>query len=416
MKYLVYIFLFVGMFASAAGTGDQKEQGPVDVTLWTFTDDLKKPIEKFQQENPDITINLVLFPWDEIATKLRPVLRSGKGAPDLFAVDMADVRTFVEAGYWLDLSGEFDIDASAVFDYVLDLGRDDQGNIRALAWQSTPGATYYRRSLAKQYFGTDDPKEIADKFSSTDNIIAMARELKEKSGGSVKLLGGRQDYTMFFRSLRESPWVVDNTFVIDPMMEYAMDFGKILYDEDLDAKTQLMTPEWFTGLKENTIFLALLPTWGLTYSLKGNVPETSGDWALTSSPAPWYWGGTWMGIYKDSPKKEAAWKFLEALSLNKDFGMWWAKETGDFPANRQIINELKDTVSDPYLSGQNTFEFFLEEAQKIRGDLVTKYDTQLNSAFDRALWEHLEGRMTKAEALQFLKDEVKTAYPDLTVE
>lgn len=416
MKYSAYIFLFTAVSLSAAGVKDRTEQGPVDVTLWTFTDDLKKPIEKFQQENPDIKISLVLFPWDEIATKLRPVLRSGKGAPDLFAVDMADVRTFVEAGYWLNLSDEFEINESAVFDYVLDLGRDNDGDIRALAWQATPGATYYRRNLAKQYFGTDDPQEIAAKFSSPENIIAMARELKEQSGGTVKLLGGRQDYTMFFRSLRKSPWVVDDTFVIDPMMEYTMDFGKTLYDEDLDAKTQLMTPEWFTGIKENTIFLALLPTWGLTYSLKGNVPETAGDWALTSSPAPWYWGGTWMGIYKDSPKKQAAWKFLEALSLNKDFGMWWVEETGDFPANKEIIDELKDTVSDPYLAGQNTFEFFFEEARKIRGDLVTKYDTQLNSAFDRALWEHLEGRMTKDEALQFLKDEVKTAYPELIVE
>jgi len=61
---------------------------------------------------------------------------------------------------------------------------------------------------------------------------------------------------------------------------------------------------------DSNIFGYVLPTWGLHYVLKANAPDSSGDWGLTNGPSSYFWGGTWLGIYVNSKKKDAAWKFV----------------------------------------------------------------------------------------------------------
>ena len=47
-------------------------------------------------------------------------------------------------------------EAAKTYPFVTDVGTYD-GVTKAYAYQATPGALFYRRSLAKEYFGTDDP-------------------------------------------------------------------------------------------------------------------------------------------------------------------------------------------------------------------------------------------------------------------
>ena len=52
--------------------------------------------------------------------------------------------------------------------YVDELSRDKEGDIRGLSWQSTPGGFWYKKALAKEYLGTDDPDELAAMLSDWD--------------------------------------------------------------------------------------------------------------------------------------------------------------------------------------------------------------------------------------------------------
>ena len=47
-------------------------------------------------------------------------------------------------------------------------------------WQGCPGTMIYRRDIAKEVFGTDDPAEVQKKVADWDTFKATAEELKEK--------------------------------------------------------------------------------------------------------------------------------------------------------------------------------------------------------------------------------------------
>ena len=45
----------------------------------------------------------------------------------------------------------------------------------------------YIKSLAKEYFGTDNPEEMEAIFTNWDAFIEKGKEVLQKSGGKVKM-------------------------------------------------------------------------------------------------------------------------------------------------------------------------------------------------------------------------------------
>lgn len=393
-------------------------QDEITLSLWSFTDELTRPIERFEQMYPNIKIELTIVPSEEYPSKLKPVLRTGKNAPDIFTGEFAYVKDFVESGIWDDLSKPpYNADVSELVDYQVEMGTDSTGALRAISWQTTPGGFFYRRSIAKEYLGTDDPVEIGKMLSSVDKFIETGRLLKEKSNGKIKIIPGYADYSWYPLSARKSSFISDkNEFVIDPTLVEFFDTAKILREEDLTEKIAQWSPPWFEGMKAGSnIFGYVLPTWGLHYVLKANAPDSSGDWGLTNGPSSYFWGGTWLGVYANSKNKEAAWKFVHMMTLDHETLKWWATLTGDFVGNQVVFEEIKGTFSDPYLNGQNHYEFFAKEAPKIDSSIVSRYDLELNNMLLGAIGNYIDGLKTKEEAIQSFKDDVENAYPELIV-
>ena len=112
----------------------------ITLSLWSFTDELTRPIERFEQMYPNIKIELTIVPSEEYPSKLKPVLRTGKNAPDIFTGEFAYVKDFVESGIWDDLSkAPYNADVSELVDYQVEMGTDSTGALRAISWQTTPG-------------------------------------------------------------------------------------------------------------------------------------------------------------------------------------------------------------------------------------------------------------------------------------
>ncbi|MDD5622180.1 MAG: extracellular solute-binding protein [Actinomycetota bacterium] len=397
------------------------------VEFWCFATEFENFIPKFNEIYPNITINWTNIPNEEIASKLETALGAGTGAPDVFVGEIAYVKKWVDSGVWENLSAAPYNAEELVGDttpYVVDAGRDADGNIRGLSYQATPGGVFYRRSMAQEYFGTDDPDEIAALMSTLDGYIDMGRTINEESGGENFLLPGWQDLQWFPFNARTNPWVLDGQLMIDqPILDY-FDQAKTIRDEGLDNKLAQWSAEWFAGMNGN-IFSYILPTWGLFYVLDPTVnpaePEegveyTSGDWAVTGGPASYFWGGTWLGIYKDSPVKDIAWEFVKYITTNKDFLKWDALTYGDYVSDLAVVEEIKDDFSWESLGGQNHYAFFYQEAPKIDSSKITKYDQEIQNMVLAAITAYVEGNLTKEEAIEQFKTDVQTAYPEVSVD
>lgn len=394
------------------------QKGSGELVVWSFTDELQGMINNYYlKDNPDAKIDFQLTPTEQFPGRLDPVLASGRGAPDVFALEAAFVRKYVEAGpeLMLDLTDVYERNKAKLIKYPVEIGTAADGKVYALSWQVAPGAMFYRRSLAKKYFGTDDPAEIQKYFTDFSKFMESAKFLKDASGGSCVVVSGSADLQFPFYGMRKDPWVVNNRLVIDPILDQMLDITKTLYDNRWDGRVGQWSEGWFAGMrgelkdesgKDLEVFSYFLPTWGLHYVLKTNAPNTSGDWAMIQGPASFRWGGTWIGAFKGTKQPELAKAFIEYLTCGDKFETAWANDTGDVVSNTNVTDAIKDTYSDPYLGGQNHYAPFVEMAKKVDGTLVQSTDDVIQALFVEAITAYSQGEKTKEQALADFRSQV----------
>jgi len=388
------------------------------LNLWTFTNELEKngAIARFEQQNPGVKVVITTVPNEQYLDKLRPVLRANKNAPDVFLGEQSLVKEIVETGFWDDLhKAPYNADVKDLVPYQVKMGTDSKGILRALSWQTTPGGFFYKRSLAKQYLGTDDPKAVGEMLNSPEKFLETARKLVKASNGEIKIIPGIEDYQEFAFGAKSQSFMDKNgKLVIDPKLLSYFDIAKTLRDEKLTADLNRWSAPWTENMKKaGKVFGYVLPTWGLHYVLKTNAPDAAGDYGLTVGPNPYFWGGTWLGVYSKSKNKDLAWKLVKMMTLDQETLKWWAKTTGDFVGNQTVFNEIKGEFSEPFLAGQNHYEFFASQAPAVNADIVCMYEQKIRGFFMNAINNYIDGKKTKDEAIAGFKAEVKGAYPTL---
>ena len=99
----------------------------------------------------------------------------------------------------------------------------------------------YRRDMAKEVLGTDDPAEVAALLSSNDAMLDVAAKLKDKG---IKMFASWQDIMNMQFSNRAQPWVVDDRLVIDESMLDFMDMAKTIAENGYDLNVDPWAPEW----------------------------------------------------------------------------------------------------------------------------------------------------------------------------
>lgn len=79
-----------------------------------------------------------------------------------------------------DLGIDPDKDLADQYEFTKVTASDAEGVQRGSTWQCCPGLLVYRRDIAKEVFGTDDPEEVGQKVKDWDTMQVTAEELKAK--------------------------------------------------------------------------------------------------------------------------------------------------------------------------------------------------------------------------------------------
>jgi multiple sugar transport system substrate-binding protein len=425
MKKVVIILCVVLMLFSISGC-QKKVTGKL--VIWSFTDELAKMTNGdpkspkfnvyFTKTHPGIKVEYSQTPSDEFQAKIDPVLATGQGAPDIIALESAFVRKYVESCLHLDLTDIYEAAKSKLLAYPVEVG-SYKGRVYGMSWQACPGAMFYRRSLAKQYFDTDDPKVIQTYFANFNKFLDTAKTLRDKSNGSCVVVSSLGDLRNSFLSARTQSWLVDGKLVIDPAMDQYMEICKTLHDNRYEGRVGQWSEGWFAGMKDELkdesgkkveVFSYFLPTWGLHYVLKENAPNTSGDWAMCQGPSAYRWGGTWVGAYKGTQNVETAKEFIRYVTTDDTFLEGWAKDTGDMVSNLNVVNKIKDTYSEPYLGGQNHYAEFAEMAKGVNGKLLQGSDEAIEAMFDEAVSAYVNDGKSKAQVLADFRKQAEAQF------
>jgi multiple sugar transport system substrate-binding protein len=462
----VFVFALLTACGGAAATEAPAEEEMMEeeaapektvLNVWSFTNEINTMAIAYEGMNPDVDIIYTMIPMTngEYQTKLKAALGTAD-APDVVALEAAFVKEYVEADFLADLGDLLQYaDAANTYQFVLDVGTND-GVTKAYAYQATPGAIFYRRSLALEYFGTDDPADIQAMMSDLDGFTEMAATIKEASGGDTYMVASSGDFQNPFFANRADPWVVDDTLVVDPMVEEYVKIAKLFRDEGYEAQAQQWQEGWFAGMNDTLadaegnpkqVFCYFLPTWGLPYVLAPNAvsadgsSDTSGDWGVVTGPMPYQWGGTWLGMIDGTPNEELAKDFIRFATLDEENLKNWAlgvytheylaaidpdcpedqqQPAGDFVSSQNVVEEIiplfDDSELSAFLAGQNSYAGFAEAAPSVNARLMTGSDDAIQRALNDPLNQYLNNEVTEEEMWASWKDSLRIEFPDLIID
>lgn len=426
------------------------------LNVWSFTNEILTMAIAFEKVHPDVDVVYTMIPMTngEYQTKLMATLGTDQ-VPDVVALEAAFVKQYVESDFLADLSSLMpDAQADKVYPFVYEVGTD-KGVTKAYSYQATPGALFYRRSLAKEYFGTDDPTQMQTILSDMDKYTAAAAVVKEKSGGKTFMVASNGDFTNLFFANRAQPWIVNNTLTVDPMVDKMIATAKTFRDNGYEARAAQWQEGWFAGMNDSLktadgtavkVFSYFLPTWGLPYVLAQHnkaadgSTDTAGDWAMIPGPLPYQWGGTWLGVMKDTKKFDLAKEFARFCTLDQDNLFNWAtgvytneylkaidpktpdgqaQAAGDFVGSQVVVEKViplfDNSTLAKFLGGENSYAAFALAAPSVNAKLMQGSDDAIQRALNDPFASYLDGKVTLDQMWSTWKDAVRNEFPDLTI-
>ncbi len=393
----------------------------------TSTGTLKNDLGEF-------TVNWVITPSADNAyqNKLDEVLPGNTDASaddkvDIFLIEADYALKYVNSDVTLDVKGLglTDDDLSQMYQYTKTVGTNtSDGTLRAVSWQATPGLFAYRRSIAKDVLGTDDPTEVQSKLSTWDDFDAVAAQAKDKG---YYMLSGYDDSYRTFSNTVSSKWTTDDdTINIDDNLWAWVDQTKTYTDKGYNHKTGLWSDDWTKDQgPDGKVFGFFYSTWGINFTLLGNSladPDGKqevgngiyGDYAVCEGPAAYYWGGTWICGAAGTDNKSLVCDVMRVMTCDQATAKKITEETQDYTNNMAAMEEIanSDFKSD-FLGGQNHIALFVAAAPNIDISNMGPYDQGLNESFQAAMHDYFEGNASKEEATDAFYKSATEKYPNL---
>lgn len=335
---------------------------------------------------------------------------------DMFLVEADYALKYVDTPYTMAVSdlGITDAELANQYQYTKDIVTDSNNVLKGVSWQGCPGVLIYRRSIAKDVFGTDDPAEIQKKLSDWDTFNATAEDVKAK--GYYMVSGYDDSYRVFSNNV-STPWVVDGKVVIDDNIMNWVEQTKDFTDKGYNQKSSLWDDAWTQGFTESgKVFCYFGPAWFVDFSLGGH--GTDGDWAACEGPQGFFWGGTWLCAATGTDNPTLVADIMRQLTVNEEIMKDIVVADNDFVNNVPAMEAMaKDTsYQNKVLGGQNPLAMFCAGAGKVDLSNLSAYDQGCNEEFQAAMKDYFDGNATLDDALAKFKKSIVIKYPELKAE
>jgi maltose-binding protein MalE len=420
------------------------KDGKTVLKLMTFTKEVKQMCEKYFETHPDFAAKYELKVTEIPTTdgQFQPALDQalkggGADAPDFYCAEAAFVLKYTKgtasefAAPYEDLGIDVEnkIKEADIAPYSVEIGRNPEGKVVGLGYQATGGAFIYRRSVAKEAFGTDDPAEVEKQIgagtNSWDQFYKCAEDLKKKN---IAIISGDGDLWHAVENSSDKGWIDENNALyIDPKREEFLDLSKKLKDNGYHNDTQDWQEGWIADMKgegDKPVLGYFGPAWLINYSLKDNCggskigEGTYGDWGVCQPPIGFFWGGTWVIANKASKNKEAVGKIIEWITLDtseQGLQYMWANGTFDpsNPTKDVVASNVVMSKSDgkvDILNGQDMFPVYQEANKFAKGDNLTQFDEGINSLWRDQVRQYTGGAKSRDAAIKDFKQAVGDTF------
>lgn len=429
----------------------KQEEGKV-LNIWGWNDEFQGLFKDYFEGKgkvPDgVEVKFTIVPNDDNAYQnaLDEALLNQENAAadekiDLFLVEADYALKYVDSDYTLDIIKDVGLtqeDIAGQYKYTQEIVTDSKGAIKGTSWQATPGLFAYRRSIAKDVLGTDDPAEVQKALSTWEDFYDVAEKAHAKG---YKMLSGYDDSYRTFSNNVSQPWVdSEKRIIIDDNILKWIEQTKEFTDKGYNNKTSLWDDAWAADQGPGgKVFGFFYSTWGINFTLLGNALETPlpdgltatsdpeaykeattgngifGDYAVIEGPQNYYWGGSWLCAAAGSDNLELVQEIMRTMTCDPETLITITKDRQDFTNNIEAMETLAndDNFASVFLGGQNHIKLFAESAKGIDMSNISPYDQGLNEGIQTAFRDYFNGTVDYDTALDNFYKAAIEKYPEL---
>ncbi|MDE7417414.1 MAG: carbohydrate ABC transporter substrate-binding protein [Lachnospiraceae bacterium] len=342
---------------------------------------------------------------------------------DIFAAELDYIVKYTDADIDAAMTLESlginpDTDLADQFGFTKTVASDQNGVQRASTWQACPGVLVYRRDIANEVFGTDDPEEIG---KLTKDWATMKNTAEQLKAGGYYTFSSYADTFRLYNNSMENAWVAPGETVIkvdQKLMDWVTD-SKEWKDAgyfDPAVKGQ-WNSDWFTAMGSSSkVFAFLFPAWGIDTQMVPNWDGEAGAWAVTNAPESYNWGGTFVLAAEGTDNPQHVKDIILALTADADNLTKISKEYADFTNAKSVMEAAAkdDSFASDFLGGQNPYTYFTPGADTIKMAPLSAYDQGCVELIQNTFGDYLQEQIDYDKAKANFETAIMERYPEIT--
>ena len=407
--------------ADTEAPAEESSEGKV-FNIYAWNEEFKGFFEKYYPVPEGVTVNWIITPSDNGAyqEKLDQALLNQENADDddkvdLFLAEADYIQKYTDSAFTQDVTALGVTDFSNTYEYTVQCASDASGVVKGVSFQCCPAALIYRRSIAQDVLGTDDPVEVQKALSDWDKFNDVAAQAKAK--GYMMTASESATYRVFSNNADE-PWVdADNNLQIPEAMKtwmaQAKEFTDKGYTQTCDIWSDECTAQMF---KDGKTMCYFGPAWYYNFSM-GNAQDAEkgcyGDWAICEGPQAHFWGGTWLLAPAGTDNPTMVADIMNTFINDEEVCTNLVKNEMQFSNNQKVNAACAAEGGNDFLGGQNDTAMYVEMAKNIVFKNHTIYDQIINEDMQKCWREYCDGDVTEEQALANFYALVSESYPTI---
>ena len=395
MKKLVFVVaLFVLIMSALAACGSSGGGGnanSANLTVWAMGaegDNLKTLATSFNQQNPGIHVNVQSIPWSNAHAKLLTAV-AGQQTPDVAEMGTTWMPEFSKTGA-LDTPPS-SISSSTFFPSAWNMTVSN-GTSYGVPWYVDTRVLYYRTDIAQKAGITHAPQ-------NWDELLADARAMQQKGGAKYGISLQSNDWQEFLPFIWQDGGQVykNGQFTLNsPEVVQALTFYQTFFKEGLTPQTEPPGFDVSQGFIQGSLPMFISGPWEMGLIQQNGGPSMNGKWAVAPVPQKVsntsFVGGSDLVVFKNSPNRAAAWKFVQYL-LDPSVQSKWYGIVGDLPAVQSAWS------SGTLASDKNLVVFHTQLSNTLGPPPITNWE-QVANVIDNDMQQTCLGKTSPQQAVQ----------------
>ena len=283
------------------------------------------------------------------------------------------------------------------------------GRIVAIPTDTAPGTMFYRTDVLEAA-GLD-----IGMVETWDDLIALGRKVTRDTDGDgatdTFLITDAGQVTQailrgFIPKGEGLYFDVNGRSIVDsPRFVNAFKRGQEVRNLGLDAKIGAWSNEWYEAFSRGMTAVEISGAWLAGHLQNWMAPHTKGLWRARHLPEDMFvnWGGTFWAIPEQSNQKEAAWQFVQFLTLRPEMQVKSFTTIHAYPALLEALDDPVFSEGVEFLGGQMARRLWSETVANISVISIHPGDPVASEIVDSALTEVLEEGRRVEDALREAK-------------